>query len=135
MRILVVDWRPTEASRVGECLERNGHRVDYAASPLLGARLASTGRFNAIVIAAEGSEEEALAAVRQLRTAHSKPRPILMLATEAVPDEPEGEIWCAPDHFLHMPYRPADVGAILGLVSRLVRNGHGAAAQRLRCTM
>src|SRR5262245_65312235 len=90
MRILVVEDDLDLAANLGDFLELRGHSVDFAASGRLGQNLASSQRFDAIVLDRLLPGVDGASVCRSLRAAGDA-TPILMLtALDAIDQRVEG---------------------------------------------
>ena len=112
MKILVVEDDLDLAANLGDFLELRGHSVDFAASGRLGQSLASSQRFDAIVLDRLLPGVDGASVCRSLRAA-GETTPILMLtALDTVDQRVEG-LDAGADDYLVKPF------ALDELVARL----------------
>jgi DNA-binding response OmpR family regulator len=91
MRILIVEDNPDIAGNIGDYLELQGHRVDFAGDGVMGLNLATENTFDAIILDINLPRMNGFEVCRQLRAEHQLDTPVLMLtARDSLADKTMG---------------------------------------------
>lgn len=91
MRILIIEDNPDIAGNIGDYLEMHTHIVDYASDGVLGVRLATEHKFDAIILDINMPRMDGFEVCKHLRTELMLDTPILMLtARDSLADKVTG---------------------------------------------
>lgn len=126
MNILLVEDHADLAIEIIDYLQLSGHRVDRAADGLLALQLASTERFDAIILDLGLPDMDGLEVCRLIRERPGKTVPILMLtARDTLQDRLRGFEQGADDYLI----KPFSLKELLARLKALVRLAQSAQQQ------
>ena len=109
MFVLIVEDNPDIAANVGDFLEGQGVRVDFAYDGVSGLHLAVTQEYDVVVLDVGLPGMDGLAFCRRLRRDAERSTPVLMLTAKGQElDRATGESVGA-DHYLTKPFDPDHV--------------------------
>jgi DNA-binding response OmpR family regulator len=118
LRILVVEDDPDLAANLIDFLGARGHLVDAAADGLTGLRLATSQKFDVILLDLILPGLDGVSLCRRLRQTPGKATPILMLtARDSLEDKITG-LEAGADDYLVKPFALREVAARIGALAR-----------------
>lgn len=125
MRVLIVEDNRRLLANLFEYLENSGHILDAAPDGIIGKRLASTQRYDVIVLDWMLPRIDGFQLLKYLREERKLHTPIIMLtARDELPDKLSG-FNAGADDYLTKPFEFAELEARLqALVTRASRAGH-----------
>ena len=122
--LLLVEDNQDLAETVGDFLEAQGFRVDYAADGLLAMHLAVTERFDAIVLDVMLPGLNGMEVCKRLRQESQLTTPIIMLtAKDQLGDKLQGFDVGADDYLV----KPFDLPELVARIDALIRRDRGVA--------
>lgn len=118
MHILLVEDHADLAANLGEFLEERGETVDYAADGLTGLHLASSNRYDVVVLDIGLPALDGLSLCRRLRTEGTQPVPIIMLTARDTENDKLRGFASGADDYLTKPFSLPELHARLQALAR-----------------
>ena len=122
MKILVIEDDADIASNIGQYFEDKGHRLDYAYSGNHGLRLATSERFDLIILDLMLPGKDGITVCREIREQARQDTPILMLTARDTVDDKVSGFEAGTDDYLVKPFSLRELEM---RVLALTRRGRG----------
>ncbi|MDH3536068.1 MAG: response regulator transcription factor [Gammaproteobacteria bacterium] len=104
MKILVIEDDADIASNIGQYFEDRGHRLDYAYSGTHGLKLATSERFDLIILDLMLPGKDGITVCREIREQAWQDTPILMLTARDTVDDKISGFEAGTDDYLVKPF-------------------------------